>query len=210
MLHTIVPLALALTAAAPIPAALSTLEHVAEAIDDAVVSQDWTKVRVLVRSGERALAELSISSVLVGRDAIRALADAKSESHLRASLATRRAANRLAAAVVGMYEPLHPTVPTSVMRLDVLLREVALAAVAGNLPDARNAFGRAKAVWASISTGPPLAGSRAARTFSQQLAALEHSIAAGLAQAVERRANAALEGVDAIEKVFESTAHAAR
>jgi hypothetical protein len=210
MLHTIVPLALALAAAAPIPAALSTLEHVAEAIDDAVVSNDWTKVRVLVRNGERALAELSISSVPVGRDAIRALADAKSDSRLRASLATRRAANRLAAAVVGMYEPLHPTVPTSVMRLDVLLREVALAAVAGNLADARNVFGRAEAVWASISTGPPLAGSRAAHTFSRQLAALEHSIATGLAQAVERSANAALEGVDAIEKVFKSTSHAAR
>ncbi len=90
------------------------------------------------------------------------------------------------------------------MQLDVLLREIDLAAVAGDLPGARSALERTNAIWGSISTKPPLRGSPAARTFDRQLADLDRRIAAGRPQPVQRSALAALEGVDALEVVFES------
>jgi hypothetical protein len=203
VLLAIVPLALALVSATAVPPALSTLEHVAEAIDDAVENHDWVKVRGLVRDGESALAKLPGTQVQAGHDAMKALAEAKEGARLLEPMATRRAANRLAAAVVAMYEPFHPLLPTSVMRLDVLLREIQLAAIAGDLAEARPALEKASAIWASIATRPPLQGTHAARAFDLQLQDLGRAVAAGRTQPVERAAHAALEGVDAIEVLFE-------
>lgn len=203
MLLAIASLALSLASATPVPPALSTLEHVAEAIDDAVENHDWVKVRALVRDGESALARLSAKQAQAGHDATKALADAKEGARLREPLATRRAANRLAAAVVAMYEPFGPLVPTSVMWLDVLLREIQLAAVAGDLAEARPALEKAASIWASISTRPPLQSTGPARAFDLLLADLARSVEAGRTPPVEKAARAALEGVDAIEVLFE-------
>jgi hypothetical protein len=203
VLLAIAPLALALVSVTAVPSALSTLEHVADAIDDAVENHDWVKIRGLVRDGESALATLPGTPAQAGHDATKALAEAKEGARLREPLATRRAANRLAVAVIAMYEPFPPLVPTSVLRLDVLLREIQLAAVAGDLAEGRPALEKAAAIWASISTRPPLQGTGAARAFGLLLADLGRSVAAGGTPPIERAAHAALEGVDAIEVLFE-------
>ncbi len=204
-------MALAVAAGAPVPAALVKLEHVAEALDDAVVGHDWVKVAALEREGERALGEQPrMAPASAHAAATRALADAQTATQHRQALATRRAANRLAAAVVGFYEPFRPTVPTSVMQLDVMLRQIDLAAVSGDLAEARTAFSQTMAIWTPMSTGPPIAGSRAAQTFVRQLADVQRAVASGRLKATERSAVKALEGVDGLEKVYESIAHAAR
>lgn len=167
------------------------------------MSRDWAKAQELVADGERAVAALSDAPALARSAAMKALADVKAAAGHREPLATRRAANRLAAVIVDMYAPLRPTVPTSVMRLDALLREVELAGAAGDLAGARGAFGRANAIWTSISSSPPLPRTDAARVFGEMLAGAERAIASGRPQPVERSARAALEGVDGIEKVLE-------
>lgn len=201
----LLPLAFALTLAA-VPPSLAALERIAEDIDDAVVAQDWPKVTALEEEGDRALATRHLATPAGAHGAAaRALSDAKAATQRRETLPTRRAANRLAAAVVEFYEPLHPTVPTSVMRLDVLLRQLELAAAAGNAAEARTTLGNVTSIWTSISTRTPVTGSHAARTFARQLGAIHRALAAGRLNEAERKAVSALEGVDGLEKIYEST-----
>ncbi len=192
--------------AAPTPHALAELERIAEEIDDAVVAHDWAKVDDLVRRGDHALTDVVAAPAPARATAQAALTDARDEARNRHALGVRQAANRLAGAVVDMYEPLAPRVPANVMRLDVLLREVDLAAIAGDAARATSALDRADAVWMSLSTGPSVVGSAAGRRFARQLNQIHDALGSRHLDAVERTSVAALEGVDALENLYERPA----
>lgn len=197
---------LVVTGDAPVPADLTTLERVAEEIDDAVANGEWAEAQDLETKAERALNSLRIERSAAKQRAVKALNEARAATHARAALRTRLAANRLAWAVVDLYEPLRPNVPTSVMRLDVLLRTVDLAALGSQAGEARRALGKVNAIWKSLAVKPPLAGSHPQRIFNKQLAHVKHALDAGDFTALHEAAVAALEGVDWLEKRYEGSA----
>lgn len=148
--------------------------------------------------GAKALAEPSH----VHAAASTALAEAKAATERRDVLATRRAANRLAAAVVEFYELLHPTVPTSVMWLDVLLRHVDLAAVAGEANEARAALDATTRTWKPLRASARVVGTPAAANFDRDLDSVRRAVDVADMQATARAAVAALEDVDGLEKLY--------
>ncbi len=204
-MHLAIFVALALAAHLQVPPPLATLESVAEDIDDAVVSHDWAKVETLESKGDRALYALRTGSPGARRRVSQALADAEAAIQSRDAMATRYAANRLADAVVDLYEPFHPTVPTSVMRLDVLLRTVDLAAAAGHPAEARQAINRANAIWQDLAAKAPIAGSPVEAPFATELDAVERAAKADDFPALHKAAVAALDGVDTLEARFKTT-----
>ncbi|GEJ56059.1 hypothetical protein AMYX_08000 [Anaeromyxobacter diazotrophicus] len=196
-------LLLAVVTLAAVPRPLSVLEQVAEAIDDAAVAQDWARVVALEERGGQALgAKALVTTSHAHAAATNALAEAKAATERRDALATRRAANRLAAAVVEFYDPLHPTVPTSVMRLDVLLRQLDLASEAGEANGARAALKATTSIWKTLRANAPVHGKTAAATFEHDLGAVRRALDAGDLQATAQAAVMALEGVDGLEKLF--------
>jgi hypothetical protein len=206
MVALIVLTALVVTVGAPVPADLTTLERVAEEIDDAVANGEWAEAQDLETKGERALHSLRIERSAAKQRAVKALNEARAATHAHAALRTRLAANRLAGAVVDLYEPLRPNVPTSVMRLDVLLRTVDLAALGSQAAEARRALGKVNAIWKNLAVKPPLAGSDPQRIFNKQLARVKHALDAGDFTALHEAAVAALEGVDSLENRYEGSA----
>jgi hypothetical protein len=201
----LVPIAAAvwMTASAPVPPALVTLERVADEIDAAAAAGSWSTVERLEAQGEQALGALhgDGSPGLLDR-ARAALADAETATQARSTLPTRLAANRLASAVVELYAPHHPEVPTSVMRLDVLLRAVDLAALAGMPASARPPLDEACAIWGRIGSEPPLVGSRARASFERHLANLRRAVDAGDVSGIQRSALAALDEIHGVGDVY--------
>lgn len=196
-------LLLAVATLAAVPRPLSVLEQTAEEIDDAAVAQDWAKVLALEEKGGQALgAKALVKPSHVHAAATTVLVEAKAATERRDVLATRRAANQPAAAVVEFYEPLHPTLPTSVMRLDVLLRQLDLAAVAGQANGARAALEATTRVWKPLRTSAPVVGTPAAANFYHAPDAVRRAVDAGDLQATARDAVAALEDVDGLERLY--------
>ena len=192
---------LMLTAGSQVPAPLATLERVAEDIDDAVVAGDWTKVERLEVEGRRAVHRLETDGAASHR-AAEALDRARAATRARDALGTRVAANTLADAVVDLFEPLKPSVPISVMRLDVLLRTVDLAAIAARPGEARVAIDRVWAIWNGLAAKAPVAGSPVEGSFNTQLAAIERTAKDNDFLALHSAAAAALDGVDELEARF--------
>ncbi|MHB1845500.1 MAG: hypothetical protein ACYCWW_11785 [Deltaproteobacteria bacterium] len=193
--------------AAPPPKSLDAVESAAEDVGDAAAAADWAKVGRLVTEARQGLAALEGKMALAPLSrAKRALARLEEEVRQRRGLETQLAANRLSARVVDLYEGFATPVPSAVMWLDVLLRQLQLDGVARAPELAAQPLERATDLWKRLASKPPLAGSRAARGFDGQLAAVAKAVTARDAKALAARAGEALEGVDALERVFERAA----
>jgi hypothetical protein len=170
------------------------------------LGRGWSFVACVVASLLAERRSLRTERPAAKQRAVKALNKARSATHARAALRTRLAANRLAGAVVYLYEPLRPNVPTSVMRLDVLLRTVDLAALGRQAGEARRALGKLNAIWKNLAVKPPLAGSDSQRSFDEQVAQVKHALDVGNFTALHEAAVGALEGVHSLEKLYDGSA----
>jgi len=188
-----------------VPGPLVLLESVAEDIGDEAAKGNWSKAATLVDKASKNLSAVGprVNNAIVER-ARGHLAEAKKAIEGRRSLEAQLAANELSADVVEIFNGYHPIVPVDVMRLDVLLRRVQLEGLA-NAPERATApLDQARATWTRLRAQPLLRETPAARSFEHQLRQVEKAASRGDPKSLAQTAEAALEGVDALEHVFES------
>jgi hypothetical protein len=198
-------LTLILAADPAIPAPLAALESTAEELDEAAAVEDWKKVEELAKSASISVAKVAAAHARhpAAPELKKALAAVKAAAKKKDGLSTRKAANRLAGVVIDFYLGYETKVPADVMRLDVILKEVELCAVASKPGDAAAAVARLDATWARLSGKSPVDGSPAKEVMEEHLAQLAEAIEAKDVKEIEIAATLALEGVDELEKLFE-------
>lgn len=198
-------LTLVLAADPAIPAPLAALESTAEDLDEAAAVEDWKKVEELLKSAGAATAKVTAAhaSHPAAPELKKALAAVRAAAKKKEGLATRRAANRLAAVVIDFYLGYQTRVPADVMRLDVLLKAIELCAVGGKPGDAAASLAQLQAAWKRLAGKAPVDGSPAKEAMEEHLAQIGEAIEAKDAKEIELAATLALEGVDELEKLFE-------
>ena len=199
---------LALLLAAALPKPLARLESATEDLGDAAQHGQWRRAGALLRGSRRDVQTLRKTPADPATlDALQAdleLAAAALAQHDRWGAA--RAANLASSEVVALYRPHHPAVPIEVMQLDVLLREAQLDGLTLVPAQATAAVDQAISVWKRLRKVPPLYETPTAKRFDAQLAAVDRALRAADAQALAKAAGQALEGVDALERVFPPSA----
>ena len=191
------------------PLALPAIESAAEDVYDAAngaVKGDagrWAKVDKLLDTVRKAAAALSAAGPSPELEQVNhAVAELRLVVGKRDALATQMASNRLALKVADLYANYQAPVPVDLKRLDALLRSIELSARARDASEQAALAERAGLLWLDLSKTKPIAGTKAKEQLDAQMSAVTAAVnardAAGLGKAVGQ----ALEGVDAVERLF--------
>lgn len=196
---------------APPPRALDRLESGAEdAYDQALagrtqevrrtaaqLEKDWKAARPEIT---RAGGDTKLVAAVDG--AVGRLGEALREGASGAALA--RAANAVSAPMPELFGLYRTATPPGLLRLDYLGREIALDASTRRLDDARVHLGRLEAAWKAVrpKVEARSGGRDAALAYERSLYALKTALRGSEAAAVRSAADATLEAVDGLEKVF--------
>jgi hypothetical protein len=193
-----------------IPSDLTEIEGLAEdAYDKALVSdystvstdataiqEYWTAFR------EQATSDGASQNDIAALDsAIPGLSDAAAAAESPVSVA--RAANTISASMDELYALYSPSVPTEILVLDYLGREVVLDGMEADLTAAGADTDTIQSTWDSVRARVIEAGGeKEAQDYDANITAIRDAISAGNADEVVNQANAGLELVDTIEQVF--------
>lgn len=117
--------------------------------------------------------------------------------------ALARAANSVSAPMDVLYDVYAPPIPTSVLRLDYLGRELLLDGEENKLADARAHLDTARSTWAGLSPRVNAAGSTAeSAEMDAVLKDIDGAIASADVENLKATAKRELDIVDNVEKVF--------
>lgn len=194
----------------PIPTELAAVETAAETGFDAALKADQTQVTSVARLTastwaaylKRASADGVSASALDAASA--AIASVSSLAASNASALTMaRAFNAVSAPMARIYAVYKPPVPTALLDLDYLGRELRLEARAVDMPRATTNLDTLASQWAAFRASVVAAGGATqASQMDGTLAQARKAIAANDAVALELAAVAQAEAVDAIETLF--------
>ncbi len=198
-------LLVALTLAGQVPLALTNVAELAEDLYDA---RDHVEASRLVVRLDTALTQLAADFPAKELQAPRAtLAEARRAVERGDVSRTRIEANRLCAWAVERLGPYLPLRVIGPQRLDLLLRDVQIAADAGAVDRAAPPLAEARGVWRALTRLPALAASPARIAFDRQLDAIEASITGRDLPRLAAATAEALEGVDALEAALAGPVH---
>jgi hypothetical protein len=114
-----------------------------------------------------------------------------------------RAANAVSAPMEQLFETYAPTVPTALLVMDYLGRELVLDGMAGEFTVATTDVDRLAKSWAALRPKVLVAGgAKDAAAFDALIESLKGDVAASSATSLIRNANTALDLTDVIEKLF--------
>jgi len=193
-----------------IPDALSAIEGDAEHAYDVALVEDYTQLAETAGTIDAAWTDFrptaeadgASGTVLAGvDDAIAALVD--SAGLEEGAAASGRAANGVSEFMPQLYDLYAPAVPSEVLALDYLGREVVLDGMDGDFTAAGSDVETLASTWESVRQAVLDAGGDAEATDFDASVELLRSLAAGDdAQALIDEANVNLELVDVLEGVF--------
>lgn len=193
-----------------VPAGLLDVEGQAEDAYDKALARDFATVATVAASIDaswqafraRAVTDGAAAGDLDAMDAaIVGLQDAASTSTDPATVA--RAANAISAPMDELFALYDPTVPTDILALDYLGREVVLDGMDADLSSAAGDVATIGATWGRVRAAVLDAGGNAeAADYDTSVAALRADIAAQDETMIINDAKVSLEIVDAIEGVF--------
>lgn len=199
-----------------VPRALSELESTAEDAFDLAIGGDVAGVQAraaalaaawdgyrsrAARDGVPAAAMAALDAAVAGLGAVAATETS--------GPALARAANAVSEPMPAFFEVYDPPVPSGVLALDYLGREVWLDALGGDFAAAGADVDRVESQWAALRAGVVAAGGEAeAAAYDGSVTAERGAIAGADAAALESAAVDQLELVDGIESVFASVADA--
>ena len=192
-----------------VPQDLVTIEAAAEDIIDFAPSGNWDKINQDVADIEAAWKSYEPQSKKDGAaqevdDLMNsALAALKTASQSKDASGTMQGSNDVSAAVVELFALYNPVVPADIGRLDVLERQVILDVAAQDYSAALETMAKTRSVWESVKDSVlGKNGKDVAAQFEASLEAQAAALDAKDADALTREASAALELVDALERLY--------
>src|SRR5690349_15525692 len=192
-----------------VPQDLVTIEAAAEDIIDFAPSGNWDKINQDVTDIEAAWKSYEPQSKKDGAaqevdDLMNsALAALETASQSKDASATMQGSNDVSAAVVELFALYNPVIPADIGRLDVLERQVILDVAADDYSAAMETMAKTRSAWESVKDSVlEHSGKDVAAQFEASLEAQAAALDAKDIEALTREASAALELVDALERLF--------
>jgi len=194
-----------------VPSTLNDVESLAEDGYDMALASDFTALADIAAQLDTGWAAFRDQAVSDGAsDAIlgemdQAIADllAASDAGFTDPVAAARTTNAISAPMDELFDLYDPAIPSAVLALDYLGREVVLDGMEEDYAAATADVGEIQAVWDSLRQAVVDAGgSDVATTYDDSIAALLQDIADTDATALIEEANVGLEIVDQMEAVF--------
>ena len=192
-----------------VPQELVTIEAAAEDIIDFAPSGNWDKINQDVADIEEAWkayepqlkkdgAAQEVNDLMTS-----ALAALKTASQSKDASGTMQGSNNVSAAVVELFALYNPVIPADIGRLDVLERQVILDVAAQDFSAAMETMAKTRSAWESVKASVlEHSGKDVAAQFEASLEAQVAALDAKDIEALTREASAALELVDALERLF--------
>ena len=192
-----------------VPQELVTIEAAAEDIIDFAPSGNWDKINQDVADIEEAWkayepqlkkdgAAQEVNDLMTS-----ALAALKTASQSKDASGTMQGSNNVSAAVVELFALYNPVIPADIGRLDVLERQVILDVAAQDFSAAMETMAKTRSAWESVKDSVlEHSGKDVAAQFEASLEAQVAALDAKDIEALTREASAALELVDALERLF--------
>lgn len=192
-----------------VPQELVTIEAAAENIIDFAPSGNWDKINQDVADIEEAWkayepqlkkdgAAQEVNDLMTS-----ALAALKTASQSKDASGTMQGSNNVSAAVVELFALYNPVIPADIGRLDVLERQVILDVAAQDFSAAMETMAKTRSAWESVKDSVlEHSGKDVAAQFEASLEAQAAALDAKDIEALTREASAALELVDALERLF--------
>ena len=192
-----------------VPQELVTIEAAAEDIIDFAPSGNWDKINQDVADIEEAWkayepqlkkdgAAQEVNDLMTS-----ALAALKTASQSKDASGTMQGSNNVSAAVVELFALYNPVIPADIGRLDVLERQVILDVAAQDFSAAMETMAKTRSAWESVKASVlEHSGKDVAAQFEASLEAQAAALDAKDIEALTREASAALELVDALERLF--------
>jgi len=192
-----------------VPQELVTIEAAAEDIIDFAPSGNWDKINQDVADIEEAWkayepqlkkdgAPQEVNDLMTS-----ALAALKTASQSKDASGTMQGSNNVSAAVVELFALYNPVIPADIGRLDVLERQVILDVAAQDFSAAMETMAKTRSAWESVKASVlEHSGKDVAAQFEASLEAQAAALDAKDIEALTREASAALELVDALERLF--------
>jgi hypothetical protein len=192
-----------------LPRTLQHIEAGAEDVADFVPHAEWNRVRADVAKVTadwetyrgRAGADGATPAELAGLDG--ALGRLRSAADAQRPADALQASNDVSAVVVELYALYDPPEPVDLGRLDVVGRQIALDVGRADLAGAAQQVERARAVWGGLRANVMHHdGKRIAARMDATIMALQRAVRENNGQALHARADAMLERVDDMERLY--------
>jgi hypothetical protein len=198
------------TSSGHVPADLQNIEGVAEDAYDMALAGNWDNVAADAADldaqwaayRDQALNDGASESLTTSlENAIAGLASAAANSTEKAVVA--RAANAVSAPMPDLFALYQPTIPTEILALDYLGREIVLDGMEGDFWSATTDTDTTQATWDAVRRKVfDAGGDREAVDYDISITNIRHAIQDQDAAALITEANNGLEIVDRIENVF--------
>jgi hypothetical protein len=198
------------TSSGQVPVDLQNIEGIAEDAYDMALAGKWDKVAADATDldaqwaayRDQALNDGASESLTTSlENAIAGLADAAASSTDKAVVA--RAANAVSAPMPDLFALYQSTIPTEILALDYLGREIVLDGMDGNLGEATTDTDTTQAIWDAVRAEVyDAGGDQVAADYDASIASIRQTIKDQDAAALIAEANNGLEIVDRIENVF--------